>query len=168
MNEALSIADYVVIAAYFAVIFVMSFVIARRQRSGEDFFLAGRTMRGPVLALSIMANQASAVSLVGAPAFVALSKGGGLRWLQYELALPIAMLLVIAFLLPALRSVSGASIYAFAEQRFGIGSRRALAVAFLLSRGLAAGVILYAAPPDLDYDRDNNSTLNDERVGALA
>jgi SSS family solute:Na+ symporter len=102
-------------------------------------------MRGGILALSIMANQASAVSLIGAPAFVALQANGGLRWLQYELALPIAMLLVIALLLPAIRSVGGTSIYELAETRFGRGTRRLLAGFFLLSRGLATGVILYAA-----------------------
>jgi SSS family transporter len=82
---------------------------------------------------------------VGAPAFVALREGGGLVWLQYELALPLAMLLVIALLLPALRSVPGSSIYAYAETRFGRPTRRALAGAFLLARGLALGVVLYAS-----------------------
>jgi SSS family solute:Na+ symporter len=85
------------------------------------------------------------VSLVGAPAFVALREGGGLRWLQYELAVPLAMLLLAAILLPALRSVPGASIYAYAGSRFGQTTRRALAGSFLLARGLALGVILYAS-----------------------
>ncbi|HVS31096.1 MAG TPA: sodium/solute symporter [Thermoanaerobaculia bacterium] len=138
-------ADYVILIAYFAAILTVSALIARRQRSGDDFFLAGRSMHGRTLALSIMANQASAVSLVGAPAFVALQAGGGMRWLQYELALPIAMILVIVFLLPALRSVTGASIYEFAELRFGAGTRQLLSLVFLVSRGLAAGVILYAS-----------------------
>jgi SSS family solute:Na+ symporter len=85
------------------------------------------------------------VSLVGAPAFVALRPGGGLVWLQYELALPLAMFVLIAVLLPALRSVPGSSIYAYAETRFGRPTRRALAGAFLLARGLALGVVLYAS-----------------------
>jgi SSS family solute:Na+ symporter len=136
--------DLVVVSAYLAGIVAMSFAFARRQRSGGDYFLAGRRMGRLTLALSIVANQASAVSLVGAPAFVALREGGGLRWLQYELALPLAMLLLVAALLPALRSVPGSSIYAYAEARFGRGARRALAGAFLLSRGLSLGVILYA------------------------
>lgn len=123
----------------------MSYAFARRQHDGEDYFLAGRTMRGSTLAISILANQASAVSLVGAPAFVALREGGGLRWLQYELALPLAMLILIVVLLPALRSVPGSSIYQYAEQRFGRRTRQALAGSFLLSRGLSLGVILYAS-----------------------
>jgi hypothetical protein len=77
-------------------------------------------------------------TMVGAPAFVALREGGGLRWLQYELALPLAMVVLIVMFLPALRSVPGSSIYAYAEQRFGHPTRQALAGSFLLSRGLSA------------------------------
>lgn len=112
---------------YLLAIVGMSFVFAWRQHTGDDCFLAGRSMGAVPLALSILANQASAVSLVGAPAFVALGDGGGLRWLQYELAVPLAMLLVAGLLLPALRSVPGASIYAYAEHRYGRTTRRALA-----------------------------------------
>ena len=145
MTPTLSWLDVGIVVLYLGGIVGMSFWLARRQRDGEDYFLAGRSMRGSVLAISILANQASAVSLVGAPAFVALRDGGGLRWLQYELALPLAMLVLIAFLLPALRSVPGSSIYAYAEQRFGRPTRQALAASFLLSRGLSLGVILYAS-----------------------
>jgi Na+/proline symporter len=73
-----------VVLAYLAGIVGMSFGFARHQRTGGDYFLAGRRMGRAPLALSIVANQASAVSLIGAPAFVALREGGGLRWLQYE------------------------------------------------------------------------------------
>lgn len=145
MTATLGPIDIGVVVVYLALVIAMSYAFARRQRTGEDYFLAGRRMGGVTLALSILANQASAVSLVGAPAFVALRDGGGLRWLQYELALPIAMLILIVLLLPALRSVPGSSIYAFAEQRFGRPTRQALAGSFLLSRGLALGVILYAS-----------------------
>ncbi len=145
MSGTLATVDWAIVLAYIGGIVGLSWAIARRQRTGTDYFLAGRDMGALPLGASILANQASAISLVGAPAFVALREGGGLRWLQYELALPLAMLLLIAWLLPALRSVPGASIYQYAELRFGRGTRRALAAAFLLSRGLALGVVLYAS-----------------------
>ncbi len=143
--ERLSPLDLAILALYLLGVLGMSLAFAWRQRTGNDYFLAGRSMGAVPLALSIMANQASAVSLVGAPAFVALREGGGLRWLQYELAVPLAMLLLAVILLPALRSVPGASIYAYAEKRFGRATRRALAGSFLLARGLSLGVILYAS-----------------------
>ncbi len=145
MLERLPPLDLAIVALYLLVIVGMSLAFAWRQRTGDDYFLAGRSMGSVPLAMSITANQASAVSLVGAPAFVALRDGGGLRWLQYELAVPLAMLLLSAILLPALRSVPGASIYAYAETRFGRATRRALAGSFLIPRGLALGVILYAS-----------------------
>ena len=145
MPTSLSIIDIAVVVAYLVGVVGMSYAFARRQHTGEDYFLAGRSMRGMPLAISILANQASAVSLVGAPAFVALREGGGLRWLQYELAVPLAMIVLIVLFLPALRSVPGSSIYAFVEQRFGRPTRQALAGSFLVSRGLSLGVILYAS-----------------------
>jgi len=144
-SPGLEALDLAILVGYLAAILGLSFAFARRQASGTDYFLAGRRMSGTVLALSILANQASAVSLVGAPAFVALRPGGGLRWLQYELGLPLAMLALVVLLLPALRSVPGSSIYRYADSRFGPGTRRALAAAFLLTRGLSLGVILYAS-----------------------
>jgi len=145
VSTGLSPLDLVILGAYLAGLVAMSYLFARRQTGGEDYFLAGRSMSRVPLALSIVANQASAVSLVGAPAFVALHEGGGLRWLQYELALPLAMIALIGILLPALRSAPGSSIYGYVERRFGPAPRRALAAAFLVSRGLSVGVILYAS-----------------------
>lgn len=145
MNASLSALDLGVVVAYLAAVFALSSIAASRQRSAEDYFLAGRSMRGWVLALSIVANQTSAVSLIGIPAFVALQTGGGLRWLQYEVALPLSMLAVAAVLLGPLRRVPGSSIYSFIERRFGVTARRLLALAFILSRGLSLGVLLYAS-----------------------
>ena len=115
MTSRIGLLDGGIVVAYLAAVLILSGVIALRQRSGADYFLAGRSMSGPLLAFSILANQISAVSLIGAPAFVALRAGGGLSWLQYELAVPLAMLVLIVVFLPALRSVPGSSIYAYAE-----------------------------------------------------
>ena len=137
--------DQAVLIVYIGCMIGMSLLIARRQHSGDQYFLAGRSMGHVKLAMSVIANQVSAVSLIGAPAFVALQANGGLKWLQYEIAVPIAMIVLIAIIVPILRSVQGASIYEFAEWRFGSGTRQLLALAFLISRGLALGVILYAS-----------------------
>lgn len=146
VSAQLSALDLLILFGYLAATIGLSYAFARRQTTGEDFFLAGRSMSGPVLAMSILSNQASAVSLIGAPAFVALGQAGtGLRWLQYELAVPVAMLVIIALLLPALRSVPGSSIYRYADARFGVGTRRLLALTFLATRGLSLGVVLHAS-----------------------
>lgn len=137
--------DVFVVLVYLAAVAGITIWVSRAQRTGDDYFLAGRSMGGVPLAMSIMANQVSAVSLIGAPAFVAVRAGGGLVWLQYELAVPLAMLVLASVVLPTLRSVAGASIYAYLERRFDRRVRRVVAGSFVLARGLSLGVIVYAS-----------------------
>ncbi len=119
--------------------------LARRQRQAADFYLGGRRLPAWALGLSLAANQVSAISLVGAPAFVALRPGGGLAWLQYELAVPLAMAALVIWGVPVLRRAHGAEVYQVVEERLGAATRSTLALFFLAGRGLGAGVILYAS-----------------------
>ena len=139
------ILDWLILGAYMAGIIAMSLYLGRRQHSPDDYFLAGRRMKGWPIALSIMATQVSAVSLIGAPAFVALKPGGGLRWLQYELAVPLAMIALILVFVPRLRSLPITTLYDYLEMRFGARTRIALSLVFLVSRGLSTAVAMYAA-----------------------
>ncbi len=97
----MNILDWMVIASITALVIGMSWLVGRRQKNQSDYYLGGRSIPFWLAGASLAANQISAISLVGAPAFIALKTGGGLRWLQYELAIPLAMLFIISFLLPA-------------------------------------------------------------------
>ena len=94
--------------------------------------------------LSIMATQLSAISFVSAPAFVGLREGGGLVWLSYELALPLAMLFLLWKLLPVLHQSGVLSVYDFLEQRFDVSTRVLISVVFQISRAFATGIMIYA------------------------
>ena len=86
----LTITDWTVVITYLAALVSISGYLSRQQETVEDYFVASNTA-GPVsIALSVMATQCSTNSILGAPAFVAFVVGGGLVWLQYELALPLA------------------------------------------------------------------------------
>ncbi len=141
----MTIFDWIVIIIYIAIIVGMASYLARRQKSSEDYFLGGHRMSYMSVGFSLLANQVSAISLIGAPAFVALKSGGGLKWLQYELAIPLSMIFLMHFLVPALRKYSITSIYEYLGKRFGKGSRLTVSIIFLLSRGLGTGVVLYAS-----------------------
>ncbi|MCG6964674.1 MAG: sodium transporter [Acidobacteria bacterium] len=134
----------IVLVSLFGMVAVAGW-IASRQREMDDFFLGGRKLPAWALGISLAANQASAISLVGAPAFVALRAGGGLVWLQYELAVPLAMAALLLWGVPLLRLAKGAEVYQAVEVRLGVEARRTLAGLFLIGRGLGAGVILYAS-----------------------
>lgn len=91
-----------------------------------------------------MATQLSAISFISAPAFVGLREGGGLIWLSYELALPLAMLFLLVFILPTLHRSGVISVYDYLEQRFNRQTRLLISLVFQISRSFATGIMIYA------------------------
>lgn len=150
----MQLGDWMVLGLYFTGILGLGAWLAFRQRNTDDYFLGGKRMSAWLIGTSLAANQVSAISLVSAPAFVALRPEGGLRWLQYEFALPLAMAGIILFLGPLYSRLTSASLYEFAERRFGRPVRKALSLIFLLSRGLATGLMLYATALVLSVGMD--------------
>ena len=136
--------DWAVLTVYIFLILLMGYWVGRRQESREDYYLGGRRMPSWQIALSIVATQVSAISLIGAPAFIALRSGGGLIWLQYEFAIPIAMMFIMLTLVPIYHRISAITIYQYLEHRFGSATRTVISLVFLLSRGLGSGVALLA------------------------
>jgi SSS family transporter len=118
--------------------------LLRNQSSEGDYFLGGRSMGWFPLTLSTMATQLSAISFVSAPAFVGLREGGGLKWLTYEFALPLAMVLVMFVIAPALYRAGVVSIYDYLEKRFGRATRILISVSFQIVRSFATGIMVYA------------------------
>ncbi|MFQ5712915.1 MAG: sodium/solute symporter [Candidatus Scalinduaceae bacterium] len=141
----MTLIDWVVLIIYLIGIIGLGVWLAKRQHSTDDYFLGGRKMGPTVIATSLAANQVSAISLISAPAFVALKTGGGIKWLQYEFAVPLAMIAIMFLLVPVFRQLSGASVYEYAERRFGVGTRLTLSALFMFSRGLSTSVILYTS-----------------------
>ncbi len=134
--------DWSVVALYLAAMLALAGWLGRRQRSGGDYFLAGRGMASGSLAASTLATQCSTNSLLGAPAFVGFTVGGGMVWLQYELAVPLAMAALIFLIVPA-RQMGVVSIYEILELRLGRESRVIASGCFLLFRAVATGVTIY-------------------------
>lgn len=135
--------DYTVIVLYLGGLLSFGFLF-RNQTSEKDYFLGGRQLGWFPLSLSVMATQLSAISFVSAPAFVGLREGGGLKWLTYELAVPLAMLFVMFVIAPALYRSGHFSIYSFLEDRFGRSTRMLVSVFFQIVRGFATGMMVYA------------------------
>jgi SSS family transporter len=139
----MNIFDYVIIGVYLLGLLVLGFYF-QKQSGKSDYFLGGRTIGWKPLSLSIMATQLSAVSFISAPAFVGLREGGGLIWLSYEIALPIAMLLLLYKVLPYLHGCGVISVYDYLEQRFGLSTRLLLSFVFQISRSFATAIMIYA------------------------
>ncbi|MCF3652476.1 sodium:solute symporter family transporter [Synoicihabitans lomoniglobus] len=136
--------DWIILTLYLGAMIGLSLWLARGQEDEHDYYVGGRKLSWWAVGISIVATQSSAISFVSIPAFVALRPGGGLTWLQYELAVPLAMLFLLVFLVPYLRALSLVSVFEFLRVRFGAPTGKALAIIFLLSRGLATGIGVYA------------------------
>lgn len=135
--------DYAIVAIYLVGLLWMGYAL-RGQNSKQDYFLGGRSLGWKSLTLSVMATQLSAISFVSAPAFVGLREGGGLQWLSYELGVPIAMILLMATVLPVLYRSGVVSIYDYLENRYGRSTRILLSIVFQFSRAFATGIMVYA------------------------
>lgn len=141
----MSLLDWIVIAAYMAGMIGLSVYLGRGQENKDDYYVGGRNLPWWAVGISTMATQTSAISFISIPAFVALRPGGGVSWLQYELAVPIAMIFVMVLFIPFFRRLELISVYEYLELRFDRRVRYFLSAIFLLSRGLGTGVGVYAS-----------------------
>ena len=146
----LATVDWWVIGTYLFLLLALGGVLSRRQQSGADYFVAGRSERPFSIALSVLATQCSTNSILGAPAFVAFAAGGGLVWLQYELAVPLAMIFTMIFVIPMFQRLQLVSVYEYLERRFDLKTRLLLSGVFQALRLLAAAVTIYGVSAMID------------------
>ncbi|MCK5944451.1 MAG: hypothetical protein KAI24_20855 [Planctomycetes bacterium] len=117
---------------------------ARRRSNANDlegYYAAGRTIPWWAAGLSIMATQASAITVIGT---TGQGHDGGMEFVQSYFGLPFAMVLLCIFLVPYYRSRNVLTPYELLEERFGPASRTLASMIFLCSRCLALGAVIYA------------------------
>lgn len=133
--------DWVVLV--FSLIFIVGYGFWRSRDSNtvQKYLLAGRSMPWYAMALSIMATQASAITFISTTSQAYVD---GMRFVQSYFGLPIAMVILSATAVPAFHSSGVYTAYEYLERRFDTKTRTLVAIVFLLSRGLAAGVALSA------------------------
>ncbi len=136
--------DWLIVLFYISGLVGFAVYLNRSQNSTQDYYLAGRKIKWWQSGASTMATQLSAISFVSAPAFVALKTGGGLKWLSYEFAVPLALILVMAVIIPILHQNKYISIYEYLEQRFDSGTRTMVSILFQFGRGMATAVAVLA------------------------
>ena len=136
--------DWYIIFGYLVCLILLSVYLSKDQKNLKDYFVASRKQKSKKLAISILATQCSTNSILGAPAFVAFSVGGGLGWLQYELAVPLSMIAIMIFIYPIFYKLKIISIYEYLEKRFDLKTRLLMSSLFLFVRVFATGVIVYS------------------------
>lgn len=139
----MNLLDYCIIAVYI-LFFLWLGTRFKDSADAKDYFLGGKSFGWFPLTLSTAATQLSAISFISAPAFVGLKQGGGMIWLTYEFAVPLAMLFLMVVLVPPMYKSGIVSVYSYLEKRFGTSTRVLLSGVFQISRAFATGVMIYA------------------------
>lgn len=134
--------DYTVIFVYLIGFMAMGYFF-KENKNSKDYFLGGKSLGWFPLSLSTMATQLSAISFISAPAFVGLKANGGMKWLTFEFAVPLAMVGIMFFIIPPLYKSGIVSIYEYLERRFSPSTRKIVSVVFQISRALGTGVMVF-------------------------
>lgn len=113
----------------------------RKSENLEGYLKGGNDMKWTTIGLSVMATQASAITFISTPGQAYES---GMGFVQNYLGLPIALIIVSAVFIPIYYKLKVYTAYEYLETRFGIESRLLAASLFLIQRGLAAGITIYA------------------------
>jgi Na+/proline symporter len=113
----------------------------RGSNTVKKYMLAGRTMPWYAIAFSIMATQASAITFIST---TGQSYVDGMRFVQFYFGLPIAMVILSLTLVPMFHRAKVYTAYEYLERRFDAKTRALASVIFLIERGLAIGISLYA------------------------
>ncbi len=107
----------------------------------EGYLKGDNTMKWWMIGVSIMATQASAVTFLSTPG---QAFEDGMRFLQFYFGLPLAMVIISYTMVPIYYKLKVFTAYEYLETRFDLKTRALGATLFLLSRGMAAGITLYA------------------------
>jgi SSS family solute:Na+ symporter len=107
----------------------------------KSYLYGDRDLKWWTIGLSVMATQASAITFLSTPG---QAYNDGLGFAQFYFGLPIAMVILCVFVLPIYYKLKVYTAYEYLEGRFDIRVRTLTAILFLVQRGLAAGITIYA------------------------
>ena len=133
--------DWIVLALTLLSIVLYGLYKGRGSRSLKGYLLADRQMRWYTVALSIMATQASAITFASTPG---QAYADGMRFVQFYFGLPLAMVILSITAVPIFHKLGVYTAYEYLEQRFDLKTRTLTSIIFLIQRGLAVGITIYA------------------------
>ncbi|MCL4401796.1 MAG: sodium:solute symporter, partial [Acidobacteria bacterium] len=133
--------DWVVLAGSLVFIVLYGMYKGRGSNTVNRYLLAGKTMPWYAMALSIMATQASAITFISTTGQAYVD---GMRFVQFYFGLPIAMVILSATAVPIFHRAGVYTAYEYLERRFDPKTRALASGIFLVQRGLAVGLSLYA------------------------
>ncbi|XMO85545.1 sodium:solute symporter [Algibacter sp. AS12] len=113
----------------------------RGSKNVKDYLRGGNTSKWWTIGLSVMATQASAITFLSTPG---QAFNDGMGFVQFYFGLPIAMIVICMVFIPLYHRLKVYTAYEFLENRFDLKTRTLAAILFLIQRGLAAGITIFA------------------------
>ena len=160
----MSIIDWIVMLGTLGFIVAYGTWKTRKNANLQDYLRGGNEMKWTTIGLSVMATQASAITFISTPGQAYES---GMGFLQNYFGLPIALVIVAAVFIPIYYRLKVYTAYEYLESRFGVASRMLAAFLFLVQRGLAAGITIYAPAIILSTALGWNLSLTILLIGVL-
>jgi SSS family solute:Na+ symporter len=137
----MNIIDWIVLFGTLLLIVSYGVYKSRGAQSMESYLKGNDQTKWWAIGLSIMATQASAITFLSTPG---QAYTDGMRFIQFYFGLPLAMIIISIFFLPLYYKAKVYTAYEFLESRFDVKTRMLAAFIFLIQRGLAAGITIYA------------------------
>ncbi len=160
----MSFLDWAVLAG--TLLFIVAYGIwkTRNTKSLEGYLKGNSDTKWWGIGISIMATQASAITFLSTPG---QAYSDGMRFVQFYFGLPIAMIVLSVTFIPIFYRLKVYTAYEFLESRFDLKTRSLAAILFLVQRGLAAGITIYAPSIILSALLGLNLTLTNIIIGLL-
>jgi len=137
----LSWLDWTVLGLTLLFIVVYGTWQTKGSKNVKDYLKGGSTSKWWTIGLSVMATQASAITFLSTPG---QAFNDGMGFVQFYFGLPIAMIIICMVFIPLYHRLNVYTAYEFLENRFDLKTRTLTAILFLIQRGLAAGITIFA------------------------
>ncbi len=133
--------DWIILISTLAFIVLYGIWKNKSHKNINEYFKGGNQSRWWTVGLSVMATQSSAITFLSTPG---QAYNDGMGFVQFYFGLPFAMILICLFFIPVYHKLKVYTAYEFLENRFNLNVRILTATLFLIQRGLAAGITIYA------------------------
>ena len=133
--------DWVVLSLTLSFIVFYGVWKTRGSKNVEEYIKGGNDSKWWTIGLSVMATQASAITFLSTPGQAFHS---GMGFVQFYFGLPIAMVIICLVFIPIYHRLKVYTAYEYLEGRFDKKTRTLTAILFLIQRGLAAGITIFA------------------------
>ena len=133
--------DWIVLVGTLAFIVLYGTYKTRGNKNVTDYLKGGSDSHWWTIGLSVMATQASAITFLSTPG---QAFHDGMGFVQFYFGLPIAMVIICIVFIPIYHKLKVFTAYEFLESRFDLKTRTLTAILFLIQRGLAAGITIFA------------------------